>query len=66
MYHPVDFISLYMIAVIREFMPDIKDDKQAAGHTNGKAGNVNKTIPFMAEQIAVGDGKKMLEHKENK
>lgn len=40
----------------------IEHDEQAAGHAYGKAGDIDDTVNFPAEQVPEGDLKKVFKH----
>jgi len=51
-----------VIAVVAQLILDKQNDKKAAGHTDGQAGNVNERVGFVFLDVAKGDFQVILDH----
>ena len=59
---PVDPVGVFVVPVVAEFILDVEEDEDAAGHADGQAGDVDEGIDFVAEEVAEGDGEVVFEH----
>ena len=60
-----DAVCIFLVAVVAQFVGNIKDKEQAEGNANGKAQHIQKAIPFVFFKIAKGNKQQVFYHKKN-
>lgn len=61
----VDAIGLLMEPVVAQFVPDVEEDEEAAGHTYGQTKDIDQGEDFAAVHISDGYEPVIFIHKTN-